>query len=115
MATRERAGSEANEQTDTATVGGAENARNERNRTLYTKILRAAGVVGRGPVVIGHHLIYAAGGKLHEIPGADTLIFDHDIAKAVFGAGWAEALTTLALTPTSDRDEVLRDLFNRRK
>ena len=104
------------EQTDTATVGGAENARNERNQKLYASILRAAGVVGpRGHIMVGHHLIYAAGGKLHEIPGADTMIFDHDIAKAVFGAGWAEALTTLALTPTSDRDEVLRDLFKRRK
>lgn len=101
--------------------GQYENDRNIENADLFKAILREC--YGITDCIIAHHLTYVKeelrsdGFKyqiVQEIPSADALIFDHDIAKRIWGKGWEAVLTTLALTPVPQRDQVLAEYWNRR-
>jgi hypothetical protein len=46
-----------------------------------------------------------------ELPSADMLIFDHDVAKKLWGDNWQAVLTQLALIPISERDAKLAELY----
>jgi hypothetical protein len=66
-------------------------------------------------VVVGHHIIYKQEGiSPQEIPSADYLIFNHDIAQKIWGWKWCEVLTKLALEPVATRDALLHKLYDGR-
>lgn len=98
--------------------GQYENDRNSENSQLYKAIIREAfGVVD---VICGHHLVYQVEEKrddgflytfVEEIPSADTLIFDHDIARKIWGSSFKQVLVSLALEPAESRDVLLAKLF----
>lgn len=101
--------------------GPYENDRNGENSETYKAIIREA--YGVTDVICGHHLVYQVEDKradgftytfVEEIPSADTLIFDHDVAKKIWGAGYKSILVHLALEPTATRDELLTRLFTSR-
>lgn len=100
--------------------GSWENDRNQENSDLYKAIMREAFDVQ--DVIIGHHLLYVCEDKrdgftyqvVQEIPAADTLIFDHEIAKKIWGECWKSNLTILALTPVEKRDRALQGLWEAR-
>lgn len=113
--------------TDDFTPGGAkiegayENDRNREHAPVFKAIIREA--FGVQDVICGHHLIFEfretrADGftydVVQEIPSADCLIFDHDIAKKIWGITWQENLQILALEPIATRDDLLTKMFNRR-
>lgn len=98
--------------------GAYENDRNGENADLYKAIIREA--YGVTDVICGHHLVYQVEDKradgftytfVEEIPSADTLIFDHDVAEKIFGAEFKRILTILALTPIAERDKLLGDFY----
>ena len=100
--------------------GPFENDRNTEGQDIYKAIIREA--FGVQDVICGHHLIYETRDKradgftydvVQEIPSADTLIFDHNVAKKIWGEAWQTNLTLLALTPVSggNRDRMLRSLY----
>jgi hypothetical protein len=102
--------------------GPYENDRNGENAELYKAIIREA--FGVTDVICGHHLVYQVEDKradgftytfVEEIPSADTLIFDHDVAKKIWGPDFKRILGMLALTPIADRDKLLADLYYSRK
>lgn len=109
-------------QVDDFTKGGAkmegawENDRNAANRELYKAIIKE--VYGAEDCIIAHHLVYSFQEGdyfiVEEIPSADTLIFDHAVMKKLFGDGFREVLTTLALEPVETRDAKLAELYNGR-
>lgn len=92
---------------------GTENARNKANASLYTAIMKQA--IGKdAQVLIGHHLSFELGGDIgteNEIPSADTLMFDHDVMTAVFGAFAIDIMQHLAATPCQSRDRVLEEYW----
>jgi hypothetical protein len=92
-----------------------ENARNETNAALFKEMLLLA-YPDTELVVAGHHIFHRRRGAAHheEIPSADTLIFDHTIAKAVWGDRYMAALEMLALCPVERRDVLLQHLFDTR-
>lgn len=91
-----------------------ENARNKRNAATYVAMMKLA--FGEDcEILIGHHLTFEQGGKLdteNEVPSADTLLFDHDVMKAVFSHRYLEVMKELASVPAESRDEVLRRELN---
>src|SRR5262249_5784133 len=97
--------------------GPYENDRNAASRELFKAILQE--VYGADQCIIAHHLVYEAIEKrdgfdfrvIEEIPSADTLIFDHDVAKTLWGAHWKASLTQLALEPVETRDALLAHLY----
>lgn len=102
--------------------GAWENDRNSENSPLYKAIIRH--VFGVEDVICGHHLIYVSRyvnpqdgftyEQVQEIPSADTLIFDHNVARKCWPDDWEANLTTLALTPPDKRDAVLEILWHGR-
>lgn len=86
-----------------------ENARNHAARDLYRDILHAAFGTAE-EVVIGHHLTFD-GDEPDEIPSADTMIFDHDIARRLWGADYQHQLMLLVCEPCDTRDALLARLF----
>lgn len=101
--------------------GPFENARNARMRECFKAVLRK--VYGVQDVIIGHHLVYVTVEKdkdgfdiqvIEEIPAADTLLFDHDVARALWGEDWQACIQRLAMTPATDRDEVFRGMWEAR-
>lgn len=98
--------------------GNFENARNAKNSELYKAVIREA--FGVNDVIIAHHLVYVAEELrgdgftyqvVEEIPSADTLLFDHIIAKKIWGDGFKEQLASLALEPCETRDDLFRRLY----
>lgn len=86
-----------------------ENARNHKAKKLYADILHE--VFGRNEeVVIAHHLTFD-GENPDEIPAADTLIFDHNVARKIWGAGFLDVLRQLATVPCEVRDDLLGTLY----
>lgn len=82
-----------------------ENNRNARNAKLYTDIINVA--FGKVDVIVGHHLTFEQHGNIkteNEVPSADTLLFDTNVAQRVFGEHWKAMLHELALTPCEARD-----------
>lgn len=101
--------------------GPYENDRNGENSTLYKAIIREA--FGVTDVICGHHLVYEVEDKradgftyqiIEEIPSADTLIFDHNVAKKIWGNAWQDNLVKLALEPCATRDKLLGQLWEAR-
>lgn len=99
-----------------------ENDRNSENADIYKAIIREA--YGVQDVICGHHLVYQVEDKradgftytfVEEIPSADTLIFDHDVAKKIWGANYKTILVSLALEPIATRDQLLGQLFAARQ
>ena len=100
---------------------GYENTRHKQNAVLYTRYLeRAAAILepkAEIAILIGHHLTFELNKDIRtedEIPAADTMIFDHDLARAVFGPGWRDVLVHLALMPREARDEEFKRAFQER-
>lgn len=94
---------------------GYENERNRRNADLYTRMVKAA-YGDNNAVIIGHHVTFERDGDLtteNEIPSADTLIFDHDIARRIFGSDFRSILAELAVLDIEERDKRLSDHFER--
>ena len=109
----------------TRVEGQYENDRNADSKDLFKAIIREVyGAEGREmDVIIGHHLSYEwrekrADGFIYtfvqEIPAADTLIFDHDVAQKLWGKTWKQVLTMLALEPCDSRDQLLAKLYANR-
>lgn len=101
--------------------GQYENDRNSVYSELYKAIIRE--VYGVTDVICAHHLTYVRTEKrsdgfeyqvVQEIPSADTLIFDHEVAEKLWGKGFKSILMQLALEPCETRDELLSRLFYER-
>lgn len=99
--------------------GGFENKRNQLNADLFKWIIRKC--YGVGDVIIGHHIVYVATEKrkdeatgnwhdytiVEEIPSADALIFNHKVARHLFGDRFKDRLAYLATLDTVERDAYL--------
>lgn len=102
--------------------GDCENERNHRNRELFKAVIREA--YGVEDVMIGHHLYYENcqtgndGSPYHhpqEIPSADALIFNHDVARKLWGGEhYLAVLRRLASEPIETRDELFSHFFYNR-
>jgi hypothetical protein len=92
-----------------------ETKRHLDNLDLFEAMIRKA-FPDTTMVVAGHHIMFMRHGHAmpHEIASADTLIFDHAVAAAVWGDEWALRLSDLAIAPVALRDRMLRALFNER-
>lgn len=99
-----------------------ENDRNTTSGDLFKAIIRE--VYGVEKVIIAHHLVYeyeetrADGFKyqiVEEIPSADALIFDHDIARKLWGDRYHDILQQLAAEPPATRDCLLAKLYYERQ
>jgi hypothetical protein len=111
--------------------GAAENKRNRASKELFLAIMREVHgdrMPDPDDAMVAHHLTVVlqdvvkdnAGRELEvevveEYPAADTLIFDHDVARKIWGYEWAANLTALALEPTETRDALLAKLYYGRK
>jgi len=97
--------------------GQYENDRNAQSADLFKCIIRECYNVT--DVIIAHHLVYVKVEKrdgfdyqiVEEVPSADALIFDHDVAKRLWGGAWRDNLTLLALEPVETRDKLLAQLY----
>jgi hypothetical protein len=97
--------------------GAYENDRNAENNELYKAIIREA--YGVHDVIIAHHLVYVKVENrdgfdyqiIEEVPSADTLIFDHDVAQKIWGDKWQSILTILAMTPVAERDKLMGEFY----
>lgn len=110
----------ANDQTPTGLrlEGAYENDRNAEASQCFKDAIREA--YGVTDVICAHHLVYvveetrADGFKyqiVEEIPSADALIFDHVVAKKLWGDVWQANLTALALEPIETRDVLFSKLY----
>lgn len=101
--------------------GNYENDRNADSAELFKAIIREA--YGVKDVIIAHHLVYVTREKrdgfdyeiVQEIPSADTLIFDHAVARKIWGDQYKSILTRLACEPVETRDTLLHLLYYSRK
>lgn len=102
--------------------GTYENDRNAAASSLFKDIIRE--VYGVQDVIIAHHLVYVKEETrsdgfsyqiVEEVPSADALIFDHDVACKIWGENWKDVLTKLALVPIKERDTLLSTLYYARK
>ena len=93
-----------------------ENARNVKNFGLFEAMIREA-FDGVKLVVCGHHLMFMREGEKmpYEVASADTLMFDHRVAKKIWGGNYLEVLKRLAATPPSERDALLQALYDERE
>lgn len=92
--------------------GGFENTRNAISADLFKQVIRE--VYGVQDVIIAHHLVYVKEEKhadgfnyqiVEEVPSADALIFDHDVARKLFGEKlFRRVLARLAIEPVETRD-----------
>ncbi len=101
--------------------GQYENDRNGDHSELFKAILRE--VFDVTDVICAHHITFVRheqrceGGHtfsyeiVQEIPSADALIFDHEIAKKIWGTGWKETLMLLATYPPETRDDEFARLY----
>lgn len=102
--------------------GAYENDRNREGAPVFKAIIRE--VFGVQDVICGHHLIFEFREKrddgfvydiVQEIPSADCLIFDHEIARKVWGSSFKQVLMQLAVEPIETRDALLQQLYEGRK
>lgn len=91
----------------------AENTRNASSSELFSAIIKEA-LPGTTLVVASHHIFFKRDGVTDELPAADTLIFDHEIAKKIWGEDYLVVLKRLACEPPYRRDAVLKELFDNR-
>lgn len=104
------------EYTTAQTALDAETKRLTNNATLFEAILREV-YPDITFVAAGHHIMFIRQGQPLpvEVASADTLIFDHHIARTIWGDDYRKQLTLLANEPTVSRDTVLRILYYGRK
>lgn len=103
--------------------GDCENKRNRAGADVFAAIIREAFNVE--DVICGHHIIYEQAQKANngfvyhdpqEIPSADALIFNHDVARKIWGeADYMSALKRLVCEPIETRDALLRKMYNSRQ
>lgn len=102
--------------------GSYENDHNAMYAPMFKDVIREA--FGVNDVIIAHHLVYVVAEThkdgfayqiVEEIPSADALLFDHAIAQKIWGDGWRDILTKLALEPCDTRDKVFSELYYARK
>lgn len=108
--------------------GTYENIRNRLHKDLFVAILKEVFIDSMpdpDDVMIAHHLtvvrqdigVDAATGRtthvevVEEYPSADTLIFDHEVAKKLWGHRWKAVLMQLAWEPVETRDDLLAKLY----
>lgn len=93
----------------------AENDRNTHHGQVFIDLIKRA-FGEREVVMVGHHFVFEPQEamaaldltQLNEIPSADTMIFDHDIMGAVFGAERAQTIMLeCARTRCDERDAVV--------
>lgn len=104
--------------------GPYENDRNAQNSKLWKAIMKEA--YGADESICGHHLLYVQTEKrpdpdhpgntydfqiVQEIPSADALIFDTEVAKKIWGDKWQAILSILAVTPIDERDDLLAEFY----
>lgn len=102
-------------------VGPWENDRNAEHAQLYKDIIRE--VYGVTDVIVAHHLTYVAEEHrdgfvyqvVEEIPSADSLIFNHEVARKLWGRNYRNTLAQLAMEPVETRDHVLNELYYGRR
>lgn len=83
--------------------------RNHRAKTVFQALLRRAYGPG-STVIISHHLtVMCSKGVVHEIPSADTILFDHDIMHKVFGTEAPSKMVVLAKLPPHRREDKVKD------
>lgn len=91
-----------------------EGQRNRVNAALYERLIKAA--FGQHvPVMVGHHLAFESDGTLaseNEIPAADTLLFDHQIMGATFGAQALDVMRQLCAVPAEQRDALVTTILS---
>lgn len=101
--------------------GSWENDRNAESAQLFKDIIREA--FGVTDVIIAHHLVYVREERrddgfayqiVEEIPSADALIFDHEVAKKIWGSIYLGILQELAYEPCATRDALLAKLYYHR-
>lgn len=100
-------------------IGPYENDRNSVYADLYKAIIRE--VYGVTDVICGHHLVMQIAEKradgftyqvVQEVPSADELIFDHEVARKLWGDNqFKDVLCQLACEPIATRDVKLAELF----
>jgi len=90
-------------------VWADENSRNARGSEIFKTMVSEA--FKPTQFIAAHHLIYQRGTETQEFPSADTLIFDHDVARIVWGDGFKEVLMRLVCEPTKTRDDLLAQLL----
>lgn len=84
----------------------AENQRNHRNHLLYQRLMRLA--LGECDLLVAHHLTFTyKDEEPNEIPSADTLIFDIELMKKVFGTRAQDVTSHLAALNVDARDAML--------
>lgn len=102
--------------------GAYENDRNGNSADLFKAVIREA--YGVKDVIIAHHLVFVREEHrddgftyqiVEEVPSADCLLFDHEVARRIWGEEWEAALTRLALTPPEHRDEVFAKMYYNRE
>jgi hypothetical protein len=101
--------------------GQYENDRNAESRDLFKAVIREA--YGVQDVIVAHHLTYVKSEKrvdgfdyeiVEEIPSADALIFDHAVAKKIFGDRYLAVLVKLAMEPCETRDKLYAGFYSNR-
>lgn len=93
----------------------AENDRNTHHGPVFIDLIKRAFGVDE-VVMVGHHFVFEPQqamqkfdlSKLNEIPSADTMLFDHDIMRAVFGDRALEIMARLSQTPAESRDAIVQ-------
>jgi len=101
--------------------GAYENDRNAASANLFKSIIREACKVT--DVIIAHHLVYVVVENrdgfdyqiVEEVPSADSLIFDHEVARQIWGDNFIPVLQRLAAEPVATRDKLLAALYAERR
>lgn len=99
--------------------GAWENDRNSVWAKLYEDIICEAWDVKDRKVICAHHLTFVRvevrGGFeyqiVQEVPSADALIFDHEVARRLWGDRFLYVLAQLAREPVERRDQLLSRLY----
>lgn len=97
----------------------AENDRNTHHGDVFIDLVKRAFGIDE-VVMVGHHFVFEPQSamtaldltKLNEIPSADTMIFDHDIMKEVFGDKAIPLMMQLAQVRAEERDAIVRQALN---
>lgn len=91
-----------------------EAGRNRTHAAMYERLVKAAYGGARVATMTGHHVAFELDGNIateNEIPSADTLLFDHTIMRATFGAQAIFVMQRLAEEPAERRDALLQEIL----
>ena len=96
--------------------GEDEDRRNINSAELFIAMIREA----YGDIEwVGceHHTMFKrlGGSQIGSIPSADSLIFDHSIAKRIWGERYLDYLIQLAVRPAETRDVLIRKMYETRE